>query len=104
MSVIVRGIDIPTYGCSECPLAHKVFNGAETVLACFAVQKETSDDGERPNWCPLQDVVTCAECKNAMMTVSGECKYCKLDEDENGNIEASYYPGDYFCGSGERRA
>ena len=58
MSVIVRGIDIPAHGCSECPLAHKVFNGMETVLACYAVQKETSDDGERPNWCPLQKQVS----------------------------------------------
>lgn len=53
----------------------------------------------RPDWCPLIDVVTCGECKYAVMTIGGDlCKYCLLEEDG----EAEYYTADYSCGCGER--
>ena len=45
----------------------------------------TSIITKKPEWCPLTEVVMCSECKHAIMTTDGDfCKYCKLEEDENG--------------------
>lgn len=103
MSVIIHDMTIPKEGCLGCVLAHNVFNGDETVLACPITGRQADEEGNRPDWCPLEDLVTCYECKYSVMTMSGLCKYCRLEEDEDGNLEKQYYPGDYFCGCGERR-
>ena len=50
-----------------------------------------------------QELVRCKDCMYAHLTYDGECKYCDLDEDENGFIEATYRPGDWFCADGERK-
>lgn len=50
------------------------------------------------------ELVMCKDCMYAHLTYDGECKYCDLDEDENGFVEATYRPGDWFCADGERRA
>ena len=45
------------------------------------------------------EIIHCKECKFAHMTVGGECKYCDIWFPG----EKTYMPGDYFCGSAERR-
>lgn len=45
------------------------------------------------------EIVRCKDCKYSHMTYDGDCKYCDIwfpDEQE-------YMPGDYYCGSAERR-
>ena len=45
------------------------------------------------------EIVRCKDCKYSHMTYDGDCKYCDIwfpDEPE-------YMPGDYYCGSAERR-
>jgi len=45
------------------------------------------------------EVVRCRDCKYALMTVKGECKYCDIWFPD----EAEYMDGDYYCASGERK-
>ena len=45
------------------------------------------------------EIIRCKDCKYSHMTYDGDCKYCDIwfpDEPE-------YMPGDYYCGSAERR-
>lgn len=44
-------------------------------------------------------VICCKDCKFAYMTADGECKYCDIWFPD----EKTYMPGDYFCGSAERK-
>lgn len=44
-------------------------------------------------------VICCKDCKFAHMTVDGECKYCDIWFPD----EKTYMPGDYYCGSAERK-
>ena len=48
------------------------------------------------------EIVHCKDCKYAVLTYSGECKYCKKRIDDNGGMEKLYLPGDWFCADGER--
>lgn len=45
------------------------------------------------------EIIHCKDCKFAHMTVDGECKYCDIWFPD----EKTYMPGDYFCGSAERK-
>ena len=51
----------------------------------------------------VQPVVFCRDCKNAHMTHDGLCKYCDVMI-EYGVDDSLYFPGDYFCADGERKA
>lgn len=56
MSVIVKGMDMP-FSCYECPLVHRAFNGVETELFCYILEKAVSDeDSTRDDECPLVGV------------------------------------------------
>ena len=47
-------------------------------------------------------IVRCKECKHARMTADGEiCKYCELEEDENGFLREVRHDADWFCADGE---
>lgn len=61
------------------------------------------DDVEAINALPsveAVEVVRCKECKHSHMTYDGRCKYC--DEWE-GDGEALYLEGDFYCAFGKRR-
>ena len=47
-------------------------------------------------------VVRCRDCKYAMMTYSGECKYCKMWM-QDGVDEALYLDRDFYCAFAERK-
>lgn len=47
-------------------------------------------------------VIRCRDCKHAMMTYSGECKYCKMWM-QDGVDEALYLDGDFYCAFAERK-
>ena len=50
------------------------------------------------------EIVRCKDCKYATMTIDGDlCKYCELDEDEDGFLREVYRDADWFCADGERR-
>ena len=48
-------------------------------------------------------VVHCKDCKYAILTYSGECKYCKKRMDDDGGMDQLYLPGDWYCADGERK-
>lgn len=50
------------------------------------------------------EIVRCKDCKYATMTIDGDlCKYCELDEDENGFLREVYRDADWFCADGEAK-
>lgn len=57
MSILIKGMEMPE-GCYCCPLAHRNYNLEEdmTQLACYAKDRWGSDDGEKPDWCPLIEI------------------------------------------------
>lgn len=48
-------------------------------------------------------VVMCRDCKYAHLTDDGECKYCDMEADDEGNIPERYRPWDWYCADGERK-
>ena len=48
-------------------------------------------------------IVRCKDCRYAILTYSGECKYCKKRMDDDGGMEQLYLPGDWYCADGERK-
>lgn len=57
--------------------------------------------------CPLvekpKELVRCKDCKYAILTYSGECKYCEKRMDDDGGMDQLYLPGDWYCADGERK-
>lgn len=54
---------------------------------------------------PFKDVVSvvrCKDCKYAHKTYDGDCKYCDMFTDDDGNPIERYRSGDWFCADGER--
>ena len=49
-------------------------------------------------------VVRCKDCKYAIMTYDGDCKYCRYwaDRHEDNQTEL-YLSPDFYCAAGERR-
>lgn len=48
------------------------------------------------------DLVRCKECKFAILTYDGYCKYCDLWVDDNNNYIEVYFDGEHFCSDGKR--
>lgn len=100
MRILLENIHVPIC-CHECPSATDI----PDPPVCRSVNKPIDKNyyyNCRPKWCPIivHEMVVCAECKYAHMTISGECKYCDLMKDEEDNYIRLYYPEDYFCGGG----
>lgn len=54
----------------------------------------------------VPEIVYCKDCKHAVLTTSGEAKYCKYwqgDEDGTYGGDPLYLDGDFYCAAGERR-
>ena len=49
-----------------------------------------------------QPVARCKDCKYAHKTYDGDCKYCDMFTDDDGNPIERYRSGDWFCADGER--
>lgn len=45
------------------------------------------------------DVIRCKDCKNVTLTSSGEVKYCRMFDSDDG----LYLSGNFYCAYGERR-
>ena len=77
---------------------------ADALLAAYDLEHEGPPGRARKLIEEAPDaVVRCKDCMYAHLTYDGECKYCDLDEDEDGFVEAAYRPGDWFCAGGERK-
>lgn len=48
------------------------------------------------------EIVRCKDCKYAHKTYDGDCKYCDMFTDDDGNPIERYRSGDWFCADGER--
>ena len=84
MSVIVKGMDMPKK-CYDC-----VFEEKGWCCAVDGIRRVESID--RPDWCPLEELVQCGECKWA--NSRGECAY---NGEEAEDIKTGY------CNYGKRK-
>ena len=48
-------------------------------------------------------LVLCKDCKYAHKTYDGDCKYCDMFTDDDGNPIERYRSGDWFCADGEHK-
>ena len=65
----------------------------------YIMQVQIDDDGHEYDMTRKEEIVRCKNCKHAVMTYDGDCKYCEIWFPD----EAWYMSGDYYCGSGERK-
>lgn len=49
------------------------------------------------------EVVRCKDCKYAHMTYAGDCKYCDVWKNDDGNCIELYLDGDFYCSYGKRK-
>ena len=49
------------------------------------------------------EIVRCKDCAYAHKTYDGDCKYCDMFTDDDGNSIERYRSGDWFCADGKRR-
>lgn len=52
------------------------------------------------------EIVRCKDCKHAVLTTSGEVKYCKCwqsDEDGTYGGDPLYLDGNFYCADGKKR-
>lgn len=68
------------------------------------LREEEADELMDEHW--VGELVRCKDCRQAVLTTSGEVKYCKfLQGDEDGTYggDPLYSDGDFYCAAGERR-
>lgn len=49
------------------------------------------------------EIIRCKDCRYAVMTYTGECKYCTYLAYKFGIDDAVYFDGDDYCSHAERR-
>ena len=69
------------------------------LLNALADYEDAEEQGRLVRLKDDEEFVRCRDCKHAVMTYSGEAKYCR----EWAMDDAVYLPGDYFCASGKRK-
>ena len=67
----IKDMEMPKCCLWDCPLAR------EDGGACQLVDVRTSEE-ERPKDCPLVEIGTCKDCKNAIESHYNKCIYCTL--------------------------
>lgn len=81
MSILIKGAEMPK-GCAECPcILEEWMCGAKGL---YVHNELINPFKERPNWCPLAEVVRCKDCK--------WWSECRMLDDDNG-----------YCSEGERK-
>lgn len=56
-------------------------------------------------WLPSAqpEIIRCKDCRFAILTYDGDCKYCQYLEGEFGLTDAVYFDGNDYCSHAERR-
>ena len=97
MSIIIKGMDMPK-NCGNCRMKMRcsdcVCRNDYCVLAPDDTEGWQPDEApqDRPDWCPLEELVQCGECKWA--NSRGECAY---NGEEAEDIKMCY------CSYGDRK-
>ena len=99
---ILIDMDMPQ-NCGEC--INLVCSTITGEVACVVAGKVVANDDEdtpknRPDWCPLREVVRCRECKS-YIKVENESEAWELCN--HGMVSIHSVGGDEFCSRGERR-
>ena len=102
MAVIIKDMKMPKR-CAECDIEVSSENpyGDVELNYCPLIYKGYTDDcreHERMKDCPLDEVVTCGECKYVQLSLRDEVKYCDVFFPDKPHR----LPKDHFCGLGEK--
>jgi hypothetical protein len=49
------------------------------------------------------ELIRCRDCKYAHKTYDGDCKYCDMFTDDDGNPIERYCSGDWYCADGVKK-
>lgn len=91
MSIMIKGAEMPK-GCAECPcILEEWMCGAKGL---YVHNELINPFKERPNWCPLAEVVRCKDCKWGNNKTRSGKRYCELSD--------MYQVDDGFCNWGEK--
>ena len=52
---------------------------------------------------PHGELIRCKDCKHALLTYSGDAKYCKFWEEKYDISESLYLDGNFYCAGAERK-
>ena len=66
---------------------------------CMVIAKSLDDEfpwNDRPNWCPLKEIVRCEECKYWEENGATSTQWLPC-------MDNIHYPKDFFCARGERK-
>ena len=92
-------IDIETpKNCKECPFSDIVVVGhiyREQYICNFSGKHQSVRMQDRPDWCPLREVVRCVDCIYSEESYVSGCVYCEWND--MSCVEEGY------CHRGERR-
>ena len=71
---------------------------------CSVTIDEFIEEIDRIPAADVVPVVRCKDCKYAVLTYDGDCKYCRYwAERHEGYSTKLYLPPDFYCAAGERR-
>lgn len=85
-------IDMPI-NCATCPFTRAI-NTYSLDSMCVLTKKKANEIRHREEWCPLEEVVRCKDCKHYLN--EHICMYFS----RHGTIETSSYA---YCAYGKRR-
>jgi len=97
MAVILKDVEMPR-SCYECKFTVGHTEHCEPFLEYSDEHPYSIPASYRLDGCPLEEVVTCGECKYVQLSLRDEVKYCDVFFPDKPH----YLPKDHFCGLGEK--
>ena len=101
MSAFNKSIDD---GVVECVVKAGFNVDKDKLVEVFTQDKRRYEEAYRKGYAQRDaDIIRCKDCKYAYLTYDGDCKYCDMFTDDDGDPIERYHPGDWFCADGERK-
>lgn len=100
MSIMIKGAEMPK-GCAECPcILEEWMCGAKGL---YVHNELINPFKERPNWCPLAEVVRCKDCKYGTWKISKLDNKTKVYECAIHAVFENDFGDNGYCSFGERK-
>jgi hypothetical protein len=103
--VAIKDMEMPKY-CNDCEFCHDSFGYCNLASEYIPGHSFFKDENEKPDFCPLVEIVTCKDCKHREKVhpdwkhdKKAKVYFCTLQSDEY----CYEVKDDYFCKDGERK-